>query len=654
MQLLHRARALAILFTLAALGLMRFSASGQTNYYSANGTEYAIVGALAGDQITPDTAISTNGGYLVWADNATDGDSWGISAQKLDSTLSGTLGTFRVNVDGVGAQENPRVALLQNGGAVFVWQGGKQGLQHIYARFLNSNGTFTSGTDTLVPATTNNIQINPAVAVLANGNVIVVWQSYNEAGANSMQDVYGQIFTPTGAKSGGEFLINQFTSFNQRSPVVAALPNGGFIVGWVSEQQRTTSGTNAVSASYFSYPTPSADIYARSFNSAGTPLTGEFLVNTDTKPCASPALAVATDGSYAFTWTARDLANPTNSLDVYARTYNSSGTGGSVIYVNARIYGDEYSSKISAIGLDYLITWTSLGQDGSREGVYGRFIHNNGAYNSGELLVNTTTLSQQMEPCVASDGNSQFMIVWRSFTGTTYGFDLYAQRYLNMQVGLPAMSQPYVWAPFVVSNGVYQPQLVVSWAPILGVSIASYEVFINGSATAAAAVTTNQWTMTAANGLGASSTNAFAVDYVTTDGRHSPVSPSATGATWSAGNYYGVPFDWMIAYYGYNFASWPTSVNTPLIPGGLTLLQVFISGGNPTNPATWLKQTMTRTAQGMFLNWNTTPGATYQVQQTTNLKTWVNVGSPRFAAGTTDQLNVGGSSIGYYRVILLR
>ena len=39
------------------------------------------------------------------------------------------------------------------------------------------------------------------------------------------------------------------------------------------------------------------------------------------------------------------------------------------------IYGDQYAPRISAIGVDYLIVWTSLGQDGSREGVFGQFVH---------------------------------------------------------------------------------------------------------------------------------------------------------------------------------------------------------------------------------------------------------------------------------------
>ena len=113
----------------------------QTNYYAANGTEYAIVGSLPGDQILPDVAVNSSGGFVVWQDNVTDGSGWGISATRLDSaTLTPPHGRFRVNVQGTNDQENARVALLKNGGAVFVWQGGVEGVnQHIYARFLNSS-----------------------------------------------------------------------------------------------------------------------------------------------------------------------------------------------------------------------------------------------------------------------------------------------------------------------------------------------------------------------------------------------------------------------------------------------------------------------------------------------------------------------------------
>ena len=139
----------ALLVWVLALAVASTSLA-QTNYYTTNGTEYAIVGNLHGDQMFPDAAISPTGGFVVWQDNITDGSGWGISAQQVNNTLSGTLDTFRVNVQGTNDQENPRVALLKNGGAAFVWQGGLEGYQHVFARFLSANNTFLTTTDVLV------------------------------------------------------------------------------------------------------------------------------------------------------------------------------------------------------------------------------------------------------------------------------------------------------------------------------------------------------------------------------------------------------------------------------------------------------------------------------------------------------------------------
>ena len=212
---------------------------GQTNSYTTNGVEYAIAGSLPGDQLRPALALNTAGGYLVWEDNITDGNGLGISALRLDGNFSGVLSPFRVNSIGAGDQECPQVSLLNGGGAVFVWQGGLQGFQHIYARFLSAAGTWT-GNDVLVNTFTGNSQVNPAVATLTNSNVVVAWASFNEVSASSMQDVYAQLLSPGGQKVGGEFLVNTFTAFNQRTPAVAALSGGGFVVVWVSEQERVT------------------------------------------------------------------------------------------------------------------------------------------------------------------------------------------------------------------------------------------------------------------------------------------------------------------------------------------------------------------------------------------------------------------------------
>jgi hypothetical protein len=178
-----------------------------------------------------------------------------------------------------------------------------------------------------------------------------------------------------------------------------------------------------------------------------------------------------------------------------------------------------------------------------------------------------------------------------------------------------------------------------------------YEVYLNG--VLAASVTTNVWTMTAIDGLRPSTTNWFQVDYLTTSGRRSPLSPAARAVTWSGFSWDGIPFEWMALYYGRtNSSHWPSGY-AYVAPGGPTLLQAFLTGADPTNPSTWLRTAITRTPQGYFLTWNPRPGLTYQVQTSPNLAAWLNLGSPRFAAGTTDSLYLGPSNAGYYRLMWL-
>jgi hypothetical protein len=399
---------------------------------------------------------------------------------------------------------------------------------------------------------------------------------------------------------------------------------------------------------------PSVDIYARLYGSSGAAAGNEFLVNTDSNPCANPSVAAGSDGGFMIAWTARDMTNSQNSLDVYSRLFSSAGTGGTVMRVNSYLYGDQYAPRLSSVGTDYLAVWTSLAQDGSREGVFGQFLNGNGALVGAELRVNTTTNGQQMQPVVASDGTQQFLVIWTSFTGYPNGFDLYAQRYANVASVLQPMAAPFVYAPFSLSNGVYQPQLVVSWPPLLGISVSSYEVYVNGATNPLAVVTGNQWTMTALNGLKTNSTNSFTLDYVTTANHRSPMSPSASGITWSGRSWGGIPYEWMTQYFGSNTNLWPAAT-ADSDGDGMNNLQEFLAGTDPTNAASVLRVQLSNSPQGMFLSWPTQPGLTYQVQVKTNLTVaWSSLGAPRFAAGTSDSIFVGGSPAGYYRVVMLQ
>jgi hypothetical protein len=390
-------------------------AFGQTGY-TTNGGEYLIAGSLPGDQTHPQLGLSASGGYLVWEDNGVNPrEAVSIRAVGLDSTFSEAGVPFRVNQNSRGYEERPAVALLNSGGAVFVWQGGSVGFQRIYGRFLSSSNTWLGG-EMRISSPTNNFQVNPAITTLTNGNVVVAWDSYNQFSSSSMRDVYVRIFTPDGRTNSAEFLANEFTSYNQRTPALAALSDGRFLLAWVSEQQRDASHN-------------SVDIYARLFASDGTPASHEFLVNTSTNVCANPTVAAASNGGFAIGWSEKDLGVQTNGWDVMARTFSQDAVGGLVRVGNTYRYGDQFGPRISALGTNYLMIWTSLVQDGSWEGVYGQFLNGDGSLANSEFRVNTTTINKQMEPAVASDNSGRFLAVWTGFNSLSSGFDLYGQVY---------------------------------------------------------------------------------------------------------------------------------------------------------------------------------------------------------------------------------
>ena len=613
---------------------------GQSTNYVPQGGEFAPAGSLPGDQTQASLSLNASGGFLVWQDNVTDGGGLGISAIQLNSTFSHPLGAFRVNQQGTNDQENPHVALLPKGGAAFVWQGGAQGFQHIYARFLSSSNTFTTG-DVEVNTATNHYQINPVIAALTNGNVIVAWASVGQDNSDGFQGVYAQVLTSAGKKVNSEFLVNQFTTYNQRTPAVAALPNGNYIVAWVSERERSSLTVDSGGNAGTGYN--SVDIYARVFKSGGGAVGNEFLVNTGTNVCANPAIATASDGSFIITWSQKDTVTQNNSWDVYARPFSSANVGGAVQLVNTQQYGDQYAPKISSIGTEYLVVWTSMGQDGSKEGVFGQFLNGDGSHNGGEFGVNTTVLGAQKYQTVASDGAGRFLVAWSSFTGVNNGMDLYAQAYINAKLQpLPVPGAPMVAA--LDTNS-----LTVAWPPVTEFNVAYYDLYVDGSTTPIA-VTNIMWS---SHNYSPSSTHTFQLAYVLTNGVASPVSATATGTTWGPDlNSDGLPDSWQAMYWGTNSANWPPA-NALLAPG-VTVLKVYQWGANPLDPSTWLKDWMNHTSEGWFLNWSTVAGGVYQVQFSSDLVHWANLGSPRFAAGSTDSIYVGLGNTGYYRIARYR
>ena len=119
-----------------------------------------------------------------------------------------------------------------------------------------------------------------------------------------------------------------------------------------------------------------------------------------------------------------------NGLDIYARTFAAGGSATSDAFpVNNFTYGDQFAPSIASIGPQQLIVWSSMGQDGSWEGVFARAF-NGAAALGNEFRVNQWTFGSQMHSQVASDGAGRALVIWSGYVADGSGFDLFGRTYL--------------------------------------------------------------------------------------------------------------------------------------------------------------------------------------------------------------------------------
>ncbi|MGL5094552.1 MAG: hypothetical protein ACRDD1_03135, partial [Planctomycetia bacterium] len=155
----------------------------------------------------------------------------------------------------------------------------------------------------------------------------------------------------------------------------------------------------------------------------------EFRVNATTATGQrESSVAVDADGDFVVVWT----SNQDGSGDgVYAQRYSAAGVPRGVEFlVNTVTAGNQFQPRaaMEANG-DFVVVWTSDGQDGSSSGVFAQRFNAAGAPLGMEFQVNTFTTLAQVRPRVAMDADGDFVVVWQSENqdGSSYG--VYAQRF---------------------------------------------------------------------------------------------------------------------------------------------------------------------------------------------------------------------------------
>ncbi|MEZ0370505.1 MAG: hypothetical protein ACAI44_15555 [Candidatus Sericytochromatia bacterium] len=171
-------------------------------------------------------------------------------------------------------------------------------------------------------------------------------------------------------------------------------------------------------------------IIGQRFDAQGAQLGGEFQINTHiTSFQETPAVAMDATGNFVVSWTS--INQDGSGFGIYARRYDSTGTPvGGEFLVNTTVAFNQVRPDVAidADG-DFVIVWASLNQDSSGFGVFGQRYDSTGTPISGEFPVNTTVAGDQDFPAVAIDADGDFVVTWHSRNQDGDGYGVYAQRY---------------------------------------------------------------------------------------------------------------------------------------------------------------------------------------------------------------------------------
>ncbi len=217
-----------------------------------------------------------------------------------------------------------------------------------------------------VNLTTASSQSRPRITQLANGNILVSWESSDDTGVGSPTgiDMIGQIFTPLGERIGNEFRLNiAFNVDDEQDGDIAALPGGGFVVVYEDNDATTNS------------------IRLQEFDATGNTVTASESVISDSTAVAAPSfsnpvVAVSSATSVLIVWQEAEVGVETRivgkiydpSTDTYSAEIsliNFVGTNAdpSVTVLNNGNY--VIVSETTAVGGDQFISYRIINSAGA-------------------------------------------------------------------------------------------------------------------------------------------------------------------------------------------------------------------------------------------------------------------------------------------------
>ena len=156
----------------------------------------------------------------------------------------------------------------------------------------------------------------------------------------------------------------------------------------------------------------STGVLAQAYDAAGAKVGGELRVNTYTLGSQiGPAVAAAGDGEFVVVWTS--VGQDGSNSGVFGQRVTATGAlTGPEFRANTYTPGSQTAPRVAASPGGFVVVWDSAGQDGELNGIFGQCFTEAGLPVGSEFQVNSYTTQYQYLPDVAMNANGSFVVVW--------------------------------------------------------------------------------------------------------------------------------------------------------------------------------------------------------------------------------------------------
>jgi hypothetical protein len=389
------------------------------------------LGTASGAQGQPALATLSDGGFVaVW--QGVDAGGAGVWAQLRDPQAAARGAPFAIAAAAAVIEGEPAVAALADGRFVVAWSVNDGAASHVAYRLVGADGSLgaeqqagQAGLDAGMPA----------LAALADGSFVLAWRS---GGAVHTLQAGGA----GGAPLGLEHVVGALGS--AFSPAVAALHGGGYAVSWGEIADGNVYTALGASGA------PHAVTFDGAAASVGT-------------AAPLPHMAALAGGGFVVAWDSYSNDPRGFSLsDIFFQRYNDAGNKvGDIVQANIDSGSGRYDAAVAALSDGgFVVTWQARA-DFDGNGVFGRRFGADGqSPDLHEFEINQMRQGDQASPAVTGLANGGFVTAW---------VDTQAQ-------GASIEAR-------VLAGGMDQPPTVTSQSGGQGASLAPVQV-VTGSAAA--------------------------------------------------------------------------------------------------------------------------------------------------------------------------